>query len=211
MMFSRTPVAKQFRRWVLDVLDKLEEEERTKTELVKNLDRLPFLFPSHRSELKGIVNAKISTYPASVQGKARPEIWTRFNRHFRIAEYSQLPTERMAEARDYPFRLYREGDESLCLKRLLAKPVKAPIIKIGAEDATNILRPFFKESLFPVHQAPVSVALSTVTRSAPSAPVHAGRGSAPAPAAASQRLHCFFPVRQRSGEPHQFPPSTSRG
>ncbi|PWL60095.1 MAG: hypothetical protein DBY37_09310 [Desulfovibrionaceae bacterium] len=165
MMFSRTPVAKQFRRWVLDVLDKLEEEERAKTELVKNLDRLPFLFPSHRSELKGIVNAKISTYPASVQGKARPEIWTRFNRHFRIAEYSQLPTERMAEARDYPFRLYREGDESLCLKRLLAKPVKAPIIKIGAEDATNILRPFFKESLFPVHQAPVSVALSTVTDS----------------------------------------------
>ncbi len=45
MMFSRTPVAKQFRRWVLDVLDKLEEEERAKTELVKNLDRLPFLFP----------------------------------------------------------------------------------------------------------------------------------------------------------------------
>ena len=81
-MFSRTPVAKQFRRWVLDVLDKLEEEERTKTELVKNLDRLPFLFPSHRSELKGIVNAKISTYPASVQGKARPEIWTRFKPAF---------------------------------------------------------------------------------------------------------------------------------
>ena len=118
------------------------ERRLLSAEPVENPDKLPSLSPSHRSELKGIVDAKLSTYPASVQGKARPEIWTRFNRHFRIAEYSQLPTERMAEARDYPFRLYREGDESLCLKRLLAKPVKAPIIKIGAEDATNILRPF---------------------------------------------------------------------
>ena len=35
------------------------------------------------------------------QGKARAEIWTRFNRHFRIAEYAQLPTVKMSEARDY--------------------------------------------------------------------------------------------------------------
>ena len=150
-----------------DVFELLEETffrvaaERY-AEQSKNIGQLT---PAHRAELKGIVDAKLSTYPASVQGKARSEIWTRFNRHFRIAEYAQLPAERMAEARDYPFRLYREGDESLCLKRLLAKPVKAPIIKIGAEDATNILRPFFKESLFPVHQAPVSAALSTVTGS----------------------------------------------
>jgi hypothetical protein len=61
--------------------------------------------PELRSELKGIVDAKLSTYPASVQGKARSEIWTRFNRHFRIAEYAQLPAERMAEARDYLIEL----------------------------------------------------------------------------------------------------------
>lgn len=127
MMFSRTPVAKQFRRWVLDVLDKLEEEERAKTELVKNLDRLPFLFPSHRSELKGIVNAKISTYPASVQGKARPEIWTRFNRHFRIAEYAQLPAERMAEARDYLIELE--------VKALKALPTATPALSPAPEFA----------------------------------------------------------------------------
>lgn len=98
-MFARTPVAKQFRVWVLDVLDKLNAE-RT--------DAVPIsgpLSPAHRSELKGIVDAKLSTYPASVQGKARSEIWTRFNRHFRIAEYAQLPAERMAEARDYLIEL----------------------------------------------------------------------------------------------------------
>lgn len=57
--------------------------------------------PADRSELKAIVDAKLSTYPAAVQGKARAEIWTRFNRHFRIAEYAQLPAAKMPDARDY--------------------------------------------------------------------------------------------------------------
>ena len=124
-MFARTPVAKQFRRWVLDVLDKLAEEERAKTEPVENPDKLPSLSPAHRSELKGIVDAKLSTYPASVQGKARSEIWTRFNRHFRIAEYAQLPAERMAEARDYLIEL-----EVKALKALpSATPSTPPVIE----------------------------------------------------------------------------------
>lgn len=91
-MFARTPVAKAFRRWVLDVLDKLESRPAEDRQL------LP---PALRAELKAIVDAKLSTAPADVQGKARAEIWTRFNRHFRIAEYAQLPACRMAEARDY--------------------------------------------------------------------------------------------------------------
>lgn len=83
------------------------------------------LTPSHRSELKGIVDAKLSTYPASVQGKARSEIWTRFNRHFRIAEYAQLPAERMAEARDYLIEL-----EVKALKALpSATPSTPPVIE----------------------------------------------------------------------------------
>lgn len=57
--------------------------------------------PAERAELKAIVDAKLSTYPASVQGKARAEIWTRFNRHFKIAEYAQLPAAKMPDARDY--------------------------------------------------------------------------------------------------------------
>ena len=57
--------------------------------------------PAERAELKALVDAKLSAAPAAVQGKARAEIWTRFNRHFKIAEYAQLPACRMAEARDY--------------------------------------------------------------------------------------------------------------
>ena len=57
--------------------------------------------PADRSDLKALVDAKLSTCPAHLQGKARSELWARFNRHFRIAEYAQLPQEKMAEARDY--------------------------------------------------------------------------------------------------------------
>ena len=91
-MFARTPVAKAFRRWVLDVLDRLESRPAEDRQL---------LTPALRAELKAIVDAKLSTAPADVQGKARAEIWTRFNRHFKIAEYAQPPACRMAEARDY--------------------------------------------------------------------------------------------------------------
>lgn len=56
---------------------------------------------SERAELKLIVDAKLSTYPAAVQGKARAEIWAKHNRHFRIAEYSQLPARLMPEAREF--------------------------------------------------------------------------------------------------------------
>lgn len=63
-----------------------------------NSEQLP---PSHRAELKAIVDAKLSTCPPELQGKARAELWTRFNRHFKIAEYAQLPVSRLAEARDY--------------------------------------------------------------------------------------------------------------
>lgn len=59
------------------------------------------LTPALRAELKALVDAKLSTAPADVQGKARAEIWTRFNRHFRIAEYAQLPAAKMPDARDY--------------------------------------------------------------------------------------------------------------
>ena len=98
-MFARTPVAKAFRKWVLDVLDMLAASDHLAPQPQPTTDGP--LTPALRAELKAIVDAKLSTAPADVQGKARAEIWTRFNRHFKIAEYAQLPACRMAEARDY--------------------------------------------------------------------------------------------------------------
>ena len=61
--------------------------------------------PAERAELKALVDAKLSAAPAAVQGKARAEIWTRFNRHFKIAEYAQLPAGKMPDAREYLIQL----------------------------------------------------------------------------------------------------------
>lgn len=121
----------------IDAFNAMREKlERAKTEPVENPDKLPSLSPSHRSELKGIVDAKLSTYPASVQGKARSEIWTRFNRHFRIAEYAQLPAERMAEARDYLIEL-----EVKALQALPTAPTAVP----GVEEDLAFIRACTRE------------------------------------------------------------------
>lgn len=85
-----------------DVFELLEETFfRVAAEHSDSTPSSAILSPAHRAELKAIVDAKLSTYPAELQGKARAELWTRFNRHFKIAEDAQLPAARMAEARDY--------------------------------------------------------------------------------------------------------------
>ncbi len=76
--------------------------ERLEAQPLQNMQPLPdTLTPSLRAELKALVDSKLSTHPAAVQGKARSEIWSRFNRHFKIAEYAQLPAKLMPEAREY--------------------------------------------------------------------------------------------------------------
>ena len=97
-MLARTPIAKAFRRWVLDVIEQYGDRVPVAEPVTLN-DEL--ISASERAELKLIVDAKLSTYPAAVQGKARAEIWAKFNRHFRIAEYKQLPTRLMPDAREF--------------------------------------------------------------------------------------------------------------
>ena len=97
-MFARTPVAKAFRKWVLDVIEQYGDRVPVAEPVTLN-DEL--ISAAERAELKLIVDAKLSTYPAAVQGKARAEIWAKFNRHLRIAEYKQLPSRLMPEAREF--------------------------------------------------------------------------------------------------------------
>ena len=97
-MFARTPVAKAFRKWVLDVIEQYGDRVPVAEPVTLN-DEL--ISASERAELKLIVDAKLSTSPAAVQGKARAEIWAKFNRHFRIAEYKQLPARLMPDAREF--------------------------------------------------------------------------------------------------------------
>ena len=97
-MLARTHIAKAFRRWILDVIEQYGDRVPVAEPVTLN-DEL--ISAAERAELKLIVDAKLSTYPAAVQGKARAEIWAKHNRHFRIAEYSQLPARLMPEAREF--------------------------------------------------------------------------------------------------------------
>ncbi len=133
-MFARTPVAKAFRRWVLDVIEQYGDRVPVAEPVTLN-DEL--ISASERAELKLIVDAKLSTYPAAVQGKARAEIWAKFNRHFRIAEYKQLPARLMPDAREFLL--------SVRVRAINAIPTAESAIPAPALPTSNVYRDRVKE------------------------------------------------------------------
>lgn len=87
-VFARTPVAKEFRKWVLDVLDKESLQQQIDTRVKINAEQ--------QAELKEIVDRL-------AQGERRKyaEIWSRHNKHFRISRYSDLLAIHFQDAVDY--------------------------------------------------------------------------------------------------------------
>ena len=58
--------------------------------------------PADQSVLQAIVRARVEAIPADQRGKGLyPQIWSRFNNHFRLGSYKQLPQCRMADAVTY--------------------------------------------------------------------------------------------------------------
>ena len=133
-MLARTPIAKAFRKWVLDVIEQYGDRVPVAEPVTLN-DEL--ISASERAELKLIVDAKLSTYPAAVQGKARAEIWAKFNRHFRIAEYKQLPARLMPDAREFLL--------SVRVRAINAIPTAESAIPAPALTASNVYRDRVKE------------------------------------------------------------------
>lgn len=113
-MFARTPVAKAFRRWVLDVLEKYAAEQQSSRPLAEDMVLPPVdapISPSDQSILQSVVKAKIASLPEEQRGKGLfPQIWSRFNNHFRLGSYKQLPQCRMAEAVTYLMGLELPAD-----------------------------------------------------------------------------------------------------
>ena len=102
---------------------------------VKQVQEALELTPSDRSDLKALVDAKLSTCPSHLQGKARSELWARFNRHFRIAEYAQLPPEKMAEARDYIITLELRALSAVETRKTRALPTaQAPALSAEMKE-----------------------------------------------------------------------------
>ncbi len=88
-MFARTDRAKAFRKWVLDVLEAYTSKRQQSEET---------LTPSEQQTLQEIARAKVQDLPDDLKGKALAEIWSRVHRKFRVAKYSQLQRDKLAEA-----------------------------------------------------------------------------------------------------------------
>ena len=100
-MFARTKVAKEFRKWVLDVLDSLDKEHQPEPQPSLPPTDAP-ITPDQQCTLQALVKARIEAIPEAERPKGLyPQIWNRFKNHFRVAKYSQLPQTRMSEAVEY--------------------------------------------------------------------------------------------------------------
>ena len=98
-MFARTPVAKAFRRWVLNVLEKYAAEQ-TALSVAPGPDAA--LTPDQQCTLQAVVKGKVESIPADRRPRGLyPQIWSRFNNHFRLASYKQLPQSRLSEGIAY--------------------------------------------------------------------------------------------------------------
>ncbi|WP_180086157.1 BRO family protein [Acinetobacter sp. YH12103] len=87
-MFSKTAIAKQFRKWVLDVLDR---------EIVtKQLEGRQSISPEQQALLHEIVARR-----SGGERKIFAEMWARHNRHFKIPRYAELLEIHFPEAVHY--------------------------------------------------------------------------------------------------------------
>ncbi|SDY38591.1 BRO family protein [Nitrosomonas sp. Nm58] len=85
-MFARTKIAKEFRKWVLDILDR-------ETQLPSNPQQ--FITPEQTNEIYTLVCER---FP---DGRDRVYAWSRFNNHFRINSYKNLLFTKYEEACRY--------------------------------------------------------------------------------------------------------------
>ena len=91
-MFARTPVAKAFRRWVLDVLDRLAAEERAALPEVPHIAITPSTTAS-RKPLEKLVKVW-----ARQSGLIVGDCWTMVNAAFNLQSITELPEEWIPDA-----------------------------------------------------------------------------------------------------------------
>lgn len=87
-MFSKTAIAKQFRKWVLDVLDR--------EVVTKQLEGRQSISPEQQALLHEIVARR-----SQGERKIFAEMWARHNRHFKIPRYAELLEIHFPEAVHY--------------------------------------------------------------------------------------------------------------
>lgn len=131
-MFARTPVAKAFRRWVLDVLDKLDAEQHAASSSPTPDDFTGPLSitPEQQCTLQEIVRAKVEVFPKNQRPSLYAQAWSRFNTHFRLAKYCQLQREKVSEAITYLTRM------ELAIPMSSINPAPAPATALPSSTAS---------------------------------------------------------------------------
>ena len=123
-MFARTPVAKAFRRWVLDVLDKLDAEQHA---TLTSPDADDFtgtlsITPSSVADRKPL-RALVGTW-AQVSGLPFAACWNQLKAAFNLANIKELPQEWIPDAIDW------------VQKRIDALPAPAPATALPASPSS---------------------------------------------------------------------------
>lgn len=103
-MFSRTKVAKEFRKWVLDVLD---NEVQQPTAEVKALPSP--LTSEQQSIIKDLVKSRVETLPPSKQAKAAITCWSALKSKFGCS-YKEIESDQFSDAVSLVARITLEGE-----------------------------------------------------------------------------------------------------
>lgn len=98
-MFAKTPIAKEFRKWVLDVLEKVVQQQQIDTRVKINAEQQ-------------IILQEIVDRRSEGSAKKRAELWSRHNKHFRIPRYNELLAIHFQDSVDYleTLKIKAKGD-----------------------------------------------------------------------------------------------------
>ena len=123
-MFARTPVAKTFRRWVLDVLDKLDAEQHAASfsPTPDNVTGTLAITPSTTEDRKPL-RALVGSW-AQVSGLPFAACWNQLKAAFNLANIKELPQEWIPDAIDW------------VQKRIDALPAPAPATALPSSPAS---------------------------------------------------------------------------
>ena len=127
-MFARTPVAKAFRRWVLDVLDKLDAEQHAARNITQDIVDFPgtlSITPSSvadRKPLRALVGswAKLSNAPFDA-------CWNQLKAAFQLTSIRDLPQEWIPDA-----LAWVQARIDALPKALPPQPERLPLYRNGA-------------------------------------------------------------------------------
>lgn len=113
---SNKPEAKPFRKWITsEVLPSIRKTGQYSKELpnaLKGLPEPPSISKAQSGELCALVANKSKS-----SGKPIAYYWSRFNNHWKLASYKNLPAERFEDAMSYLSRLEGDNDPMYTLTK----------------------------------------------------------------------------------------------